>query len=127
MRHVATVSFVLLSALGTAFAQASSALSEAMPLLRNAPRIALKNVRIIDGTGAPARENQMLIIESGRITAIGDVAKIMIPEGTRILDLDGRTVLPGFVMLHEHTWRWPLVAARLLLAFGVTTARTAGT
>jgi hypothetical protein len=63
------------------------------------------------------------------------VAKISIPEGTRTLDLDGRTVLPGFVMLHEHmmygaegnTHPQPFSSPRLYLAFGVTTIRTAGT
>src|SRR5262245_66641343 len=101
MRQV-PMAFALIFVLGTAFAQVPSALTEAMPLLRDAPRVALRNVRIIDGTGAPAIQNQTLIIESGRIRAIGDVATITIPEGTRTLDLDGRTVLPGFVMLHEH-------------------------
>jgi cytosine/adenosine deaminase-related metal-dependent hydrolase len=136
MRHVVTVSIVLLSVCGTVFAQAPSALAEAMPVLRDAPRIALRNVRIVDGTGAPARQNQTLIIESGRIRAVGNAAEIAIPEGTRTLDLDGRTVLPGFVMLHEHMGHpagagvslpQPFSAPRLYLAFGVTTIRTAGT
>ena len=136
MRYVATVSFALLSACGTAFAQAPSALTEAMPVLRDAGRVALRHVRIIDGTGAPARENQTLIIESRRINAVGGGEEIAIPEGTPTLDLDGRTVLPGFVMLHEHmssgsvdgvTAPQPFSPPRLYLAFGVTTIRTAGT
>jgi hypothetical protein len=53
MRHVVTVVFALLSVYGTAFAQAPGALTEAMPLLRDTGRVALRNVRIIDGTGAP--------------------------------------------------------------------------
>jgi imidazolonepropionase-like amidohydrolase len=107
-----------------------------MPLLRGVSRVALRNVRLIDGTGAPARLNQTLIIESGRIGAVGGGAEIAIPEGTQTLDLDGRTVLPGFVMLHEHmssgladgvTAPQPFSSPRLYLAFGVTTIRTAGT
>jgi hypothetical protein len=86
----------------TALAQSPRAQDEAMPLLRDASRVALRNVRIIDGTGAPARQNQTLIIESGRIRAVGSATEITVPEGTRTLDLDGRTVLPGYVMLHEH-------------------------
>ena len=107
-----------------------------MPDLRNASRVALTKVRIIDGTGAPARLNQTVIIESGRIGAMGEGPEIAIPEGTQTLDLDGRTVLPGFVMLHEHmssgaadgvTIPQPFSSPRLYLAFGVTTIRTAGT
>jgi imidazolonepropionase-like amidohydrolase len=127
MRTVAMISFAALSAFEAAVAQTPNALTEAMPLLRGAPRVAFRNVRVVDGTGAPARPNQTLIIESGRILAVGSRDNITIPEGTRTLDLDGRTVLPGLVMLHEHTGRQPLIAARLFLAFGLTTGRTAGT
>jgi imidazolonepropionase-like amidohydrolase len=116
--------------------QPASAQDVAMPLLRGISRVALRNVRLIDGTGAPARLNQTLIIESGRIAAVGGGAEIAIPEGTHTLDLDGRTVLPGFVMLHEHmvhgsengkTHPEPFTSPRLFLAFGLTTIRTAGT
>jgi imidazolonepropionase-like amidohydrolase len=142
--HTDAAAIVLCAVLSTAVtalaqvAQTPSAGNEAMPLLRDESRVALRNVRIVDGTGAPASQNQTLIIESGRIRAVGDAAEIAIPEGTRTLDLDGRTVLPGFVMLHEHmmdgdpdsyTGSSPqsFSAPRLYLAFGVTTIRTAGT
>jgi imidazolonepropionase-like amidohydrolase len=117
-------------------AQTPSAQNEAMPLLRDVSSVALRSVRIIDGTGAPARQNQTLIIENGRIRAVGNAAEIEVPKGTRRLDLDGKTVLPGFVMLHEHmfyasendnTHPQPFTSPRLFLAFGLTTIRTAGT
>jgi imidazolonepropionase-like amidohydrolase len=130
----ASLLFALATAV-TVIAQTPSAQDEAMPLLRDVSRIALRNVRIVDGTGAPARQNQTLIVERGQIRAIGNAADINVPEGTRTLDLDGRTVLPGFVMLHEHmfdgteviTIPQPFTSPRLYLAFGVTTIRTAGT
>jgi imidazolonepropionase-like amidohydrolase len=141
--HAHAAAAVLLAVLSTAVtalaqvAQTPSARNEAMPLLRDESRVALRNVRIVDGTGAPARQNQTLIIESGRIRAVGNAAEIAIPEGTRTLDLDGRTVLPSFVMLHEHLMGGgqpdvgsspqSFSAPRLYLAFGVTTIRTAGT
>ena len=92
---------------------------------------ALKNVRVIDGTGTPAKENQTLVIEGAIIRAVGASAAVTIPEGARTLDLSGRTVLPGLVMLHEHMHYGtehaePLTYPRLYLAFGVTTIRTAG-
>ena len=137
MRRQGTASVVFaLAAAVTAVAQTPSARDDAMPLLRDVSRVALRNVRIIDGTGAPARQNQTLIIDNGRIRALGAVTEIVIPEGTQTLDLDGRTVLPGFVMLHEHmfyasendnTHPQPFTSPRLFLAFGLTTIRTAGT
>jgi len=121
---------------GAAVAQTPSSLTESVPLLRDAARVALRHVRIVDGSGTPATQNQTLLIESGRIREVGDAAKIEIPEGTLTLDLEGRTVMPGFVMLHEHmqdgagdgvTFPASFTAPRLYLAFGVTTIRTAGT
>jgi cytosine/adenosine deaminase-related metal-dependent hydrolase len=120
----ASVLFALVSVV-SAVAQTPSALDEAMPQLRGVSRVALRHVRIVDGTGAPARQNQTLIIENGRIGAVGGGAEIAIPEGTHTLDLDGRTVLPGFVMLHEHmvhgsengdTHPEPFTSPRLFLA-----------
>ena len=134
-KGIASVVFALAAAV-TAVAQTPSARDDAMPFLRDISRVALRNVRIIDGTGAPARQNQTLIIDNGRIRALGGVTEIVIPEGTQTLDLDGRTVLPGFVMLHEHmfyasendnTHPQPFTSPRLFLAFGLTTIRTAGT
>ena len=100
----------------------------------NAPLIALTHVRVIDGRGAPAREDQTIIIELGRIKAIG--AGIEIPGNARVLDLTGRTALPGLVGMHDHlfytteTGKKEVAAnasfARLYLASGVTTIRTAG-
>ncbi len=137
MRPQGTASVLFaLAAVVSALAQTPSALDEAMPQLRGVSRVALRHVRLVDGTGAPARQNQTLIIENGRIGAVGEGAEIAIPEGTHTLDLDGRTVLPGFVMLHEHmahgsengnTHPEPFTSPRLFLAFGVTTIRTAGT
>lgn len=99
------------------------------------PVIALENVRIIDGTGAPAQSGQTLIISGGKIAAVGPSSRIAVPPGAERLDLSGRTVMPGLVMLHEHlmyfsgqrVWHsQPISYPRLFLAAGVTTLRTAG-
>jgi hypothetical protein len=66
--------------------------------------VALVNARVIDGTGAPAREGQTLLLRGGRIEAVGPSAELRIPEGAETVDLSGKTVLPGFVMLHEHLY-----------------------
>jgi enamidase len=97
--------------------------------------VALTHVRVIDGTGAPARENQTLILRDGAIAEVGDAATVQPPAGARVLDLTGRTVIPGLVMMHEHLYypTGPGVYGdltqsftRLYLAGGVTSMRTAG-
>lgn len=100
----------------------------------NANAVALMHVKLIDGTGAPARDDQTIVIIGDRITAVGPSSVVVIPAGARVLDLTGHTVLPGLVQLHEHTWLGGLResvfmpwSAQLYLAAGVTTAMTAGT
>jgi hypothetical protein len=101
----------------------------------DAPTVSLTNVRIIDGTGAPARERQIITIQNGRIAQVGDMNHLRPPDGSTVLDLTGRTVMPGLVMVHEHLFypigqeRFGLFGgsfSRLYLAGGVTTMRTGG-
>ena len=102
----------------------------------DAPVFVLRHVRVIDGTGAPPRADQSVVVAGGIIRAVGDAATTPVPTGARVFDLAGRAVLPGLVMLHEHLF-YPSGAGsvyneqafsfpRLYLAGGVTTARTAG-
>ena len=101
----------------------------------DAPVVALVNARVIDGTGAPARPGQTLVLRQGTIEAIGPTASTAVPEGARTIDLAGKSVIPGLVMVHEHTYyptgpgvygQLGLSFVRLYLAGGVTTMRTAG-
>lgn len=98
------------------------------------PVIALTHAAVIDGTGAPARVDQTLVVAAGRIAALGDAAQIAVPAGALVLDMTGKTLLPGFVMVHEHLFYpstreylgFPLSMSLLYLAGGETTIRTAG-
>ena len=63
---------------------------------------AIRAGRLIDGTGQPARENQVIIVRGDRIEAVGDAATIAIPDGARVVDLSGHTVMPGIVDAHAH-------------------------
>jgi imidazolonepropionase-like amidohydrolase len=103
----------------------------------DAPVVALTHVRVIDGTGAAARADQTLVIAEGKIAALGDAAATKIPEGAKVLDLSGYTVIPGLVGMHDHMYYpaaggpplYPEHAAsfpRLYLAGGVTSIRTTG-
>ncbi len=101
----------------------------------DAPVVALTNARVIDGTGGPVRENQTLVIRDGLIAAVGGSASVTVPEGATVIDLAGKSVLPGLVMTHEHLY-YPVGPGvygqlgesftRLYLAGGVTTLRTGG-
>ena len=99
------------------------------------PIVALTHVRVIDGTGNPAREDQTIVIESGRITAIGPTGAVSVPASANLLDLSGHTAIPGLVGMHNHLFyatdggdRYVNAEsfAPLYLAAGVTTIRTGG-
>lgn len=101
----------------------------------DAPVVALTHAKVLDGTGAPARSDQTLIIRDGRIAAIGASASTPVPEGATVVDLTGKTVMPGMVMVHEHLYypTGPGVYGQLgesfvqlYLAGGVTSMRTGG-
>jgi imidazolonepropionase-like amidohydrolase len=101
----------------------------------DAPVIALTHVRVIDGTGVAAREDQTVILSKGRIDSVGDASAASVPKDAQVLDLHGYTVIPGLVGMHDHMF-YPTGNAifgemgysfpRLYLAAGVTTIRTAG-
>src|SRR5580704_7642568 len=67
-----------------------------------APVIAFTHAEIVDGTGAKPKFDQTLIVENGRIAAIGSAKQIKVPSGAAVIDAHGKTLMPGFVMVHEH-------------------------
>jgi imidazolonepropionase-like amidohydrolase len=107
----------------------------------------LRHVRVIDGTGAPAVEDQDILIEGGKIVGVVAAASDQPAADVQQIELAGRTVFPGIVGMHDHLY-WiavpnadsdrhdsqpPLLvpqmtfsAPRMYLANGVTTLRTTG-
>lgn len=101
----------------------------------DAPVIALTHVRVIDGTGAAAREDQTIVVSKGKIELVGDASSANVPKDAQVLDLHGYSVIPGLVGMHDHLF-YPMGNGvfgemaysfpRLYLAGGVTTIRTTG-
>jgi imidazolonepropionase-like amidohydrolase len=101
----------------------------------DAPVVALTHVRVIDGTGAAAREDQTVVLGHGKIESVSDAAAASAPKDAQLLDLHGYSVIPGLVGMHDHLV-YPLGNGiygemafsfpRLYLAGGVTTIRTTG-
>jgi len=99
------------------------------------PVVALTHVRVIDGTGTAPKEDQTLIIRDGNIALLGAARSTRVPEGAQVMDLTGKSVIPGLVMMHEHLY-YPtgpgvygadyVSFSRLYLAGGVTSMRTGG-
>jgi len=99
--------------------------------------IALTHVRVLDGTGIPARDNQTIVIEGGRIREIGETARVSLKDVVQTLDLEGETAMPGLVGMHDHLFYAEPPGSnysemldtfpKLYLASGVTSLRTAGT
>jgi len=136
---------VLVSA--AAVAQSPELSKAVQPFVRvQGPRIVLTHVRLIDGTGAPAVEDQNVFIGDGKIAAIQPGADIADTGGEIVLNLRGYSVMPGIVGMHNHLFyiarpnldanrhfdqpalvpQMTFSAPRLYLAGGVTTMRTTG-
>jgi len=102
------------------------------------PVFALEHATVIDGTGAPAKQDQTMVIASGRIAALGASGTVDIPANAERINLAGYTALPGLVDMHGHLFYlnnffhtddllahdMPFSYPRLYLANGVTTIRT---
>lgn len=134
---------VLFTILATAVAAHAQAPAVLKPFIKeDASLLVLDHVRVINGTGSAAEEDQRLVLDHGKIVWVGPAASApALPAGAKLLDLTGKTVYPGLVGMHEHLF-YPQQgsqpdlerfygegidsAPRLYLAGGVTSARTGG-
>lgn len=87
--------------------------------------IVITNARVIDGTGAAPLERGRIVIQGDRIVRLGRVEEVATPPGAEIVDVDGRTVIPGLIDLHFHIENDPKMALRQL-SHGVTAFRDPG-
>ena len=89
------------------------------------PAVVLDGVRIIDGTGAAPLEGGRVVVSGGRIAAVGTSRSTPAPDGAEVIDLSGRTVIPGLIDSHFHIENDPKMALRQL-SHGVTSFRDPG-
>jgi len=146
MRFLFPFASLLISAMTLAQTQKPSGVADFVSI--DTPIFVLDHVRVIDGTGTPAKTDQAVVIANGRIQFIGPDASAQIPQGAQRMDRSGYTVIPGLVGMHDHLYytdsyavqvvdgkvgepglfvaEIPYTAPRLYLAVGVTTLRTTG-
>ncbi len=102
--------------------------------------IAIKNVRLIDGTGKDPVSSVNILIENGLFQAVGE--DVSIPETASVTNAEGLTAIPGLIDMHTHLGgsdsfddppcgnrheTYDYVKAREgFLKWGVTTVRTCG-
>jgi enamidase len=131
---VAFLAFLVSSAAGAASYMPPGTSPDPFVAYKAGP-LALTGATLIDGTGTSAERGMTVLIQDGRIAAVGVDGSVRIPQGTQELTLAGKTLLPGYVMLHEHLFyptgsltyaNMPYSFPRLYLAGGVTTMRTGG-
>jgi WD40 repeat protein len=98
---------------------------------RDTPRgtVALQGARVITMRGDEVIEDGVVVVRDNRIVAVGRRGQVDVPAGARVVDVAGRTVVPGFVDVHAHMRpQWGVHRAdqwvyQANLAYGVTTTR----
>jgi imidazolonepropionase-like amidohydrolase len=98
---------------------------------RDMPRgvAVLRGARIITMRGDEIIEDGEIVVRDNRIVAVGRRGSVDVPADARVVDVTGRTIVPGFVDVHAHMWpQWGLHRAdqwiyHANLAYGVTTTR----
>lgn len=68
----------------------------------HADPIYLQGARLIDGTGRPPIEQGAIILDGARIVAVGEMSKVKRPLKAIVIDLKGRTIMPGLINAHGH-------------------------
>lgn len=100
------------------FCFAAATIGDALPAEQSA--LALKNVTLIDVTGANPARRATVFMANGLITAVGTPEEIQIPEGIIAIDGTGKYLIPGLVDMHMHLSYVTEQAFPVLIANGVT-------
>jgi hypothetical protein len=102
MRRLAAAAILSAVCGGAGLAQNNQQVPKALePFVKiDAPGVLIDHVRVIDGTGAPAKEDQVILIVNGKISMIGSAGQPrdqLMPANTKTIDGTGKTVFPGLV------------------------------
>jgi len=91
--------------------------------------VVLRGARVITMDGDEVIENADIVVENNRIVAVGASGSVPVPAGAEVVDVAGKTIIPGLVDTHAHMWpswgvhkRQPWIYLANL-AYGVTTTR----
>ena len=92
--------------------------------------VVLRGARVITMKGAEVIENADVVVRDNRIAAVGARGQVETPAGARVIDVAGKTIVPGYVDTHSHMYApgWGLHRTELWqyyanLAYGVTSTR----
>ena len=80
----------------------------------------------MDGSGAPARSNQTVVISGNRVVAAGPAGSVTVPHGAQPVDGTGKFLIPGLWDMHTHLTSLGPAALELCVANGVTGVRDMG-
>jgi imidazolonepropionase-like amidohydrolase len=88
--------------------------------------VTIRNVTVISMTGVTPAAGQTVVVQDGRIVAVGPVARVRPPEGATVVDGTGKYLIPGLFEMHAHMSKARASALGLFVVHGVTTIRDQG-
>jgi hypothetical protein len=83
--------------------------------------LVVRGGKLIDGTGRPPIDNCVIVIQAGRFQAVGRSGEVAVPAGAEVIEVKGKSVLPGFIDGHGHLEDFH---GELYLHLGITTCAT---
>jgi Tol biopolymer transport system component/imidazolonepropionase-like amidohydrolase len=101
----------------------------AVPKDRPSGTVVLRGARIITMKGDEVIPRGDVVVTNNRISAVGAQGSVTLPAGAQVIDVSGKTIMPGLVDVHAHMWpQWGVHSPQpymytVNLAYGVTTTR----
>lgn len=100
-----------------------------MPRAKTEGAVVLRGARVVTMKGDEVIARGDIVVDGNRVAAIGEQGKVAVPAGAKVVDVAGKTIIPGFVDAHAHMWAprdtqqtqvWQYLAN---LAYGITSTR----